>query len=36
TRTLGEVLRQGMASDAEGFQKHWKRVIDACEHAGHP
>ncbi|MBT2337124.1 type IV secretory system conjugative DNA transfer family protein [Variovorax paradoxus] len=35
-RTLGEVLRQGMASDAEGFQKHWKRVIDACERAGYP
>ncbi|MBT2320789.1 type IV secretory system conjugative DNA transfer family protein [Variovorax paradoxus] len=36
TRTLGEVLRQGMASDAEGFQKHWKRVIDACDRAGYP
>ena len=36
TRTLGEVLRQGMASDAEGFQKHWKRVIEACERAGYP
>ncbi|RST50024.1 type IV secretory system conjugative DNA transfer family protein [Variovorax sp. MHTC-1] len=36
TRTLGEVLRQGMASDDEGFQKHWKRVIDACERAGYP
>lgn len=36
TRTLGEVLRQGMASDAEGFQKHWRRVIDACERAGRP
>lgn len=35
-RTLGEVLRQGMASDDEGFQKHWKRVIDACERAGYP
>lgn len=36
TRTLGEVLRQGMASDDEGFQKHWKRVIDTCERAGYP
>lgn len=36
TRTIGEVLRQGMASDAEGFQKHWKRVIDCCERAGYP
>ena len=25
--TLGEVLRQGMATDAEGFGAHWKRVI---------
>ncbi len=36
TRTIGEVLRQGMASDAEGFQKHWRRVIDSCERAGYP
>jgi type IV secretion system protein VirD4 len=36
TRTIGEILRQGMASDAEGFQKHWKRVIDRCERAGYP
>lgn len=36
TRTIGEVLRQGMASDDEGFQKHWKRVIDSCERAGYP
>lgn len=35
TRTIGEVLRQGMASDAEGFQKHWRRLIDACEAAGY-
>jgi type IV secretion system protein VirD4 len=28
-RTLGEVLRQGMASDNEGFGKHWKRIIEA-------
>ncbi|WP_116811722.1 type IV secretory system conjugative DNA transfer family protein [Steroidobacter cummioxidans] len=26
--TLGEVLRQGMASDSEGFSHHWKRVIE--------
>jgi type IV secretion system protein VirD4 len=25
--TLGEVLRQSMASDAEGFSAHWKRII---------
>lgn len=27
-RTLGEVLRQGMASDDEGFGKHWKRIVE--------
>jgi type IV secretion system protein VirD4 len=27
-KTIGEVLRQGMASDAEGFGHHWKRVIE--------
>ena len=36
TRTLGEVLRQGMASSDEGFQKHWKRVIETSEHSGYP
>jgi type IV secretion system protein VirD4 len=25
--TIGEVLRQGMASDDEGFGQHWKRII---------
>jgi type IV secretion system protein VirD4 len=27
-RTIGEVLRQGMASDDEGFGAHWKRVVE--------
>ena len=27
-RTIGEVLRQGMASDDEGFGHHWKRIIE--------
>lgn len=27
-RTIGEVLRQGMASDDEGFGQHWKRVVE--------
>ncbi|GMU68385.1 MAG: hypothetical protein AMXMBFR37_07180 [Steroidobacteraceae bacterium] len=27
-RTIGEVLRQGMASAEEGFGEHWKRVIE--------
>jgi type IV secretion system protein VirD4 len=26
--TIGEVLRQGMASDDEGFGHHWKRVME--------
>jgi len=33
-RTLGEVLRQGMASDDEGFGKHWKRIIEARSRMG--
>lgn len=35
-RTLGEVLRQGMASDDEGFGKHWKRVIETRAKKGNP
>lgn len=27
-KTVGEVLRQGMASDDEGFGEHWKRIIE--------
>jgi type IV secretion system protein VirD4 len=27
-KTIGEVLRHGMASDDEGFGAHWKRVIE--------
>jgi type IV secretion system protein VirD4 len=27
-KTVGEVLRQGMASDDEGFGQHWKRVVE--------
>lgn len=26
--TIGEVRRQGMASDDEGFARHWKRIIE--------
>ncbi|MBS0377215.1 MAG: type IV secretory system conjugative DNA transfer family protein [Proteobacteria bacterium] len=26
-KTIGEVLRQGMASDNEGFGEHWRRLI---------
>ena len=27
-KTIGEVLRHGMASDDEGFGAHWKRIIE--------
>lgn len=27
-KTVGEVLRHGMASDDEGFGHHWKRIIE--------
>jgi type IV secretion system protein VirD4 len=27
-QTIGEVLRQGMASDDEGFGQHWKRLVE--------
>src|ERR1700683_358837 len=27
-KTIGEVLRQGMASGDEGFAQHWKRLIE--------
>ena len=32
--TIGEVLRQGMASDNEGFGEHWKRLITG-RNSGH-
>jgi type IV secretion system protein VirD4 len=34
--TVGEVLRQGMASDEEGFSKHWKRIIEGWTAIGKP
>lgn len=34
--TLGEVLRQGMASDAEGFSAHWKRIISGRQSGRYP
>jgi len=34
--TPGEVLRQGMASDAEGFSAHWKRVISGRQSGRYP
>ena len=35
-KTIGEVLRQGMASDNEGFGEHWKRVIEGRNSGRHP
>ena len=34
--TIGEVLRQGMASDDEGFGQHWKRVIEGRQSGQRP
>ena len=35
-QTLGEVFRQSMASDAEGFSAHWKRVIGGRQNGRFP
>jgi type IV secretion system protein VirD4 len=35
-RTIGEVLRQGMASDDEGFGQHWKRLIQGRNSGSRP
>jgi type IV secretion system protein VirD4 len=35
-RTIGEVLRQGMANDDEGFGAHWKRVIEGRKSGSMP
>src|ERR1700733_11875429 len=35
-KTVGEVLRQGMASDDEGFGQHWKRVIEGRNSGTYP
>lgn len=34
--TLGEVLRQGMASDTEGFGHHWRRIIEGRQKNRYP
>jgi type IV secretion system protein VirD4 len=34
--TIGEILRQAMATDEEGFSKHWKRIIEGWEAMGKP
>jgi type IV secretion system protein VirD4 len=35
-KTVGEVLRQGMASDDEGFGQHWKRIIEGRNSGRYP
>lgn len=35
-KTIGEVLRHGMASDDEGFGEHWKRVIEGRRSGKYP
>jgi type IV secretion system protein VirD4 len=35
-KTIGEVLRQGMASDDEGFGQHWKRLVEGRNSGGRP
>jgi len=34
--TIGEVLRQGMANDDEGFGQHWKRLIQGRNTGSRP
>jgi len=35
-KTIGEILRQGMASDDEGFGAHWKRLIEGRNSGKYP
>lgn len=35
-KTIGEILRQGMASDDEGFGAHWKRLIEGRNRGKYP
>jgi type IV secretion system protein VirD4 len=35
-KTVGEILRQGMASDDEGFGAHWKRLIEGRNSGKYP
>jgi type IV secretion system protein VirD4 len=36
TRTIGEILRQGMANHQAGFAEHWKRVIQDRQRSPDP
>ena len=35
-KTIGEILRQGMASNDEGFGAHWKRLIEGRSRGKYP
>lgn len=35
-KTIGELLRQGMASDDEGFAQHWKRIVHGRQSGPYP
>ncbi len=35
-KTIGEVRRQGMASDDEGFGHHWKRIVEGRQKGPYP
>lgn len=35
-KTLGEIRRQGMATDDEGFGEHWRRLIRGRQKGAHP
>jgi len=35
-KTIGEILRLGMASDDEGFAKHWKRIVEGRNSGAYP
>ena len=34
-KTIGEIRRQGMASDDEGFGAHWKRIVEGRQRGRH-
>lgn len=35
-KTLGEIRRQGMATDDEGFGEHWRRLVRGRQKGPHP
>ncbi len=35
-KTIGEVRRQGMASDDEGFARHWRRIVEGRSTGRYP